>query len=336
MLNNKQITHLIYWAETPQANTFLICPNKEFSEALSTYFKHGNVASFVRQLHIYGFHKVSDSSAGLEKKHPVWEFRHSSGKFRKNDKASLAFIKRRLQLSSLSLKLEMPLHRRNSHFFEMPHSAHETNDQVFYPTAGMNPHQYAIQYVSVSPHRSFEKFAGMPERSGYTWGHNLAPAEQHIALARLREPSGAVVTLPPISEKFSYEMQGGNAQSVPATAGKGTNGATAAPSSKTPLVPLSFPPISPVLLLQPVSPPRTSNCENCSENGSETNTAAVAAQKPVSSGDLETIQGECSAAKTETKRSGIAAHLHNDEDPVTEKSQDTAGSEDAGLSSEDT
>lgn len=512
MLNNKQITHLICWAETPPANTFLIRPNKEFSEALSTYFKHGNVASFVRQLHIYGFHKVLDSSAGLKKKHPVWEFRHSSGKFRKNDEASLAFIKRRLQLSSLSLKHEMPLHRRNSHFFEMPHSAHKTNGQVFYTTAGMNRHQYDIKYVSVSPHHSFEKFAGMPDRSDvrvvsqmpnvyhglppsmvkqigksfpgpvyylapgmvsvsghlshpslvqplqhpvlqqrqlpqpqvmsqqyicangpmamqpvypgpsqtsspgylqtgsvpvpmahvgrapvvelqgkaqgylpvhwqgpggsavthkqsspssqqesqesrpqafvqlrkpssialsisttaghafsespaeesagtksnetgntaanarsfpaqYTWGHNLAPAEQHIALPPIREPSGAVVTLPPTSEKFSYDMQGGNAQSVPATAGKGTNGATDAPSSKTPRMPLSLPPILPKLLLQPVSPPRTSNCESCSENGSETNTAAAAAQKAVSSGDLETIQGKCSAAKTETKRS---------------------------------
>lgn len=107
MLNNQRIAHLIWWANTPEANTFLLCPNKEFAEALSNYFKHENVASFVRQLHMYGFHKVSDPVLSGDKDTAVWEFRHLSGKFRKNDEASLVFIKRRLQLSLLG-HMELP------------------------------------------------------------------------------------------------------------------------------------------------------------------------------------------------------------------------------------
>lgn len=101
MLSNPKLAHLIWWIDTPEANTFALYPSKEFADALSGYFKHGNVASFVRQLHMYGFHKVLEphSLAPNGKDSPVWEFRHSSGKFSKNDEKSLVYIKRRLLLN---------------------------------------------------------------------------------------------------------------------------------------------------------------------------------------------------------------------------------------------
>lgn len=102
MLSNSKLSHLIWWTDTPDANTFALYPSKEFAEALSGYFKHGNVASFVRQLHMYGFHKVSDPLLGhSDKDLPVWEFCHLLGKFKKNDESLLVHIKRRLQLNLL-------------------------------------------------------------------------------------------------------------------------------------------------------------------------------------------------------------------------------------------
>lgn len=99
MLQDEEISHLIWWSEGEDSNTFALCPGKEFSNVLTKYFKHGNVASFVRQLHMYGFHKVSDLTPSgldaLEREQTIWEFKHSSGKFRKNDEASLVYIKRR-------------------------------------------------------------------------------------------------------------------------------------------------------------------------------------------------------------------------------------------------
>ena len=61
MLHDPALSHLIWWTNrNGEQNTFALCPGKEFADCLTQYFKHGNVASFVRQLHMYGFHKVSD------------------------------------------------------------------------------------------------------------------------------------------------------------------------------------------------------------------------------------------------------------------------------------
>lgn len=133
MLSDPSLDNLIWWSNNnPENNTFALYPGKEFADCLTRYFKHGNVASFVRQLHMYGFHKVSDAHhhhqqqlqnqlkynpmniAGLNNNGPlehganpggyfvgdnsantdlidkdvppIWEFKHLSGKFRKEMK----------------------------------------------------------------------------------------------------------------------------------------------------------------------------------------------------------------------------------------------------------
>lgn len=94
MLQDPSLQHLIWWTNSKDDNIFALYPDKEFANALTNYFKHGNVASFVRQLHMYGFHKVLDPNLN-DKVSQVWEFKHSLGKFKKNDENSLSYIKRR-------------------------------------------------------------------------------------------------------------------------------------------------------------------------------------------------------------------------------------------------
>jgi hypothetical protein len=93
MLEDDSIKHLITW--TPSNTSFVISPGEEFSKVLAQYFKHTNPSSFVRQLNMYGFHKVNDSfnsnnNSGNENQ---WEFKHTS--FKRGDVESLRGIKRR-------------------------------------------------------------------------------------------------------------------------------------------------------------------------------------------------------------------------------------------------
>lgn len=101
MLEDPSLSHLIWWA--PSEDSFCLYPGEEFSNVLAQYFKHTNIASFIRQLNMYGFHKVNDNFSADEKpaspapatSGTKWEFRHSANQFRKGDKVSLRLIKRK-------------------------------------------------------------------------------------------------------------------------------------------------------------------------------------------------------------------------------------------------
>lgn len=100
MLHDPTILHLIWWL--PTNDSFYLLPGEDFLKVLAQYFKHTNIASFIRQLNMYGFHKVNDTfqsdSNSLDKDLVAtkWEFRHSTNQFRKGDIELLKLIKRRL------------------------------------------------------------------------------------------------------------------------------------------------------------------------------------------------------------------------------------------------
>lgn len=97
MLHDPKLSHIIWWSrlDVNDHTTFAIVPGTQFSQCLSLYFKHSNVASFVRQLHMYGFHKVSDSALSVDSEYAKWEFRHTLGQFCRGGMDQLKRIKRR-------------------------------------------------------------------------------------------------------------------------------------------------------------------------------------------------------------------------------------------------
>ncbi|KAH6717912.1 HSF-type DNA-binding-domain-containing protein [Leptodontidium sp. 2 PMI_412] len=99
MLEDQSIRHLISWSNT--AESFVMSPSNDFSKVLSQYFKHTNISSFVRQLNMYGFHKVSDVFHTGSPDSPLWEFKHGNGSFKRGDLVGLREIKRRASRHAL-------------------------------------------------------------------------------------------------------------------------------------------------------------------------------------------------------------------------------------------
>lgn len=76
MVSDPEVDDLIYWGEN--GDSFFV-PNAELfgRELLPRWFKHSNFSSFVRQLNMYGFHKVPHLQSGaLKNETPIelWEF----------------------------------------------------------------------------------------------------------------------------------------------------------------------------------------------------------------------------------------------------------------------
>ena len=93
------LDHLICWSE-PEGKSFVIRDQTEFAKSLLPYYyKHSNMASFVRQLNMYDFHKVMNVEAGgLRGERDEVEFAHPY--FERGQDHLLEQIKRKVSLNT--------------------------------------------------------------------------------------------------------------------------------------------------------------------------------------------------------------------------------------------
>ncbi|NXA96009.1 HSF2 protein, partial [Melanocharis versteri] len=97
LLGETPSNQLITWSQN--GKSFVVLNERRFAkEILPKYFKHNNMASFVRQLNMYGFRKVQMDSTivRLDRDGPV-EFRHAY--FRQGREDLLEHIKRKVSSS---------------------------------------------------------------------------------------------------------------------------------------------------------------------------------------------------------------------------------------------
>lgn len=93
LVNDPTCDDLITW--DPSGGSFHVYDQARFSrEILPRYFKHNNFASFIRQLNMYGFRKVSSIEHGsLKNERDDIEFAHPH--FLRGQESLLEMIKRR-------------------------------------------------------------------------------------------------------------------------------------------------------------------------------------------------------------------------------------------------
>ncbi|KAI9209701.1 uncharacterized protein BJ171DRAFT_418076 [Polychytrium aggregatum] len=95
MVNDPSTNDLIHWSE--DGTTFVVPRHEDFArEVLPRFFKHNNFSSFVRQLNMYGFHKVPHLQQGVlhsDGEGEIWEF--ANPHFQRNQPDLISLVTRK-------------------------------------------------------------------------------------------------------------------------------------------------------------------------------------------------------------------------------------------------
>jgi len=164
MLSDPKHSNYIKWNDT--GLSFTIRNVKVFSRTvLPLHFRHNNFSSFVRQLNMYGFHKVNKSSPNTKgSENQVWEFFHP--KFIRGKPHLIEEIKRKQienenYRANLLLEQSRVLARHNSNF-SINRNSTTVNNATTTATATVPPQLVPSQRITVNPQMTTADVSGPP------------------------------------------------------------------------------------------------------------------------------------------------------------------------------
>ncbi|KAF8701067.1 hypothetical protein AX14_000572 [Amanita brunnescens Koide BX004] len=106
MVNDLRNADLIRWSDA--GDSFFVLDHERFArEVLGRWFKHQNFSSFVRQLNMYGFHKIPHLQQGVlrsDTETEFWNFAHAS--FHRGQPDLLYLIQRKKQSSQQQMQMQ--------------------------------------------------------------------------------------------------------------------------------------------------------------------------------------------------------------------------------------